>query len=38
MTLQQTITRIAGELERPALVEDRRRPGGGHHPHPDRID
>ncbi|MFE6256422.1 PucR family transcriptional regulator [Agromyces sp. NPDC057865] len=38
MTLQQTITRIAGELERPALLEDRRRRVVAHSPHPDGID
>jgi len=38
MTLQQTITRIAAELERPALLEDRRRRVVAHSPHPDGID
>lgn len=38
MTLQQTITRIAGELDRPALLEDRRRRVVAHSPHPDGID
>jgi hypothetical protein len=38
MTLQQTITRIAGELGRPALLEDRRRRVVAHSPHPDGID
>ncbi|SIO29949.1 DNA-binding transcriptional regulator, PucR family [Agromyces cerinus subsp. cerinus] len=38
MSLQQTITRIAAELGRPALVEDHRRSVVAYSPHPDEID
>ncbi len=38
MSLQQTITRIAAELGRPALIEDHRRSVVAYSPHPDEID
>ncbi|MBM7831820.1 hypothetical protein JOE59_002525 [Agromyces cerinus] len=38
MSLQQTITRVAAELGRPALVEDHRRSVVAYSPHPDEID